>query len=210
MSDDYKQSYPLHWPEGWARTPAGKRRKAPFQITEVQAREQLLEEIRRLGGKAPIISTNVSIYQRRGVWVPYANQPTPEDPGVAVYWTTRDGEQRVIACDRWLTVRENIRAIGLSINAIRSLDRWGSSSMLDHAFRGFAALPPAGPDSLPSSHRAWWEVLETPWDAPLEFIEDRYRRLARVFHPDRPNGSTERMAELNLAIAEARAERAES
>lgn len=196
---EHVEAYPLAWPEGWERTPAQKRRNAPFQVSLAIARDQLLEEIRRVGGRNPIISTNVAVYERGGRYIPYANQPNPEDPGVAVYWTTREGEQRVIACDRWQTVRENIRAIGLTINALRGLDRWGSSTMLDRAFRGFAALPPA--------ERHWTEILGVTRGWKLEDIETRYRALAREIHPDRAGGDADRMADLNRAIAEARREK---
>lgn len=193
-------AYPLDWPAGWNRTPARQRRRSAFKVTEAVARDNLLEEIRRLGGRLPIISTDVTFYERGGQKIPYANQKTPEDPGVAVYFTLK-GEQRVIACDRWLTIRENLHAIGLTVNALRGLDRWGSTDIVNRAFTGFQALPAA---AAPDRH--WTDVLGmgTP-PYTRDEVERAYRRQAMLLHPDR-GGSEEAMAELNAAIRQAREE----
>lgn len=51
----------------------------------------------------------------------------------------------VLACDLFTEVRLNMHAIGLTIIAMRQIERCGASSMLERAFRGFrAALPAKG------------------------------------------------------------------
>jgi len=192
-------AYPLDWPAGWNRTPPHKRKRSAFKVTEGVARDNLLDEIRRLGGRLPIISTNVAFYERGGQKIPYANQKTPGDPGVAVYFTLK-GEQRVIACDRWLTVRENLHAIGLTVNALRGLDRWGSTDIVNRAFTGFQALPAA---SVPEHWSAVLNLGAAPYT--LQEAEAAYRDEARSAHPDR-GGSHEAMTRLNDAIRRAREE----
>lgn len=62
----------------------------------------------------------------------------------ALAWINRKTNQRfdyVIACDQFLEVRLNLAAIGLTIKAIRQIERCGTSSLLERAFKGFAALP---------------------------------------------------------------------
>lgn len=50
-----------------------------------------------------------------------------------------------LACDLFKEVRLNMHAIGLTIEAMRQIERCGASSMLERAFRGFiAALPARG------------------------------------------------------------------
>lgn len=50
-----------------------------------------------------------------------------------------------LACDLFREVRLNMHAIGLTIEAMRQIERCGASSMLERAFRGFmAALPAKG------------------------------------------------------------------
>jgi hypothetical protein len=187
-------AYPLAWPEGWKRTAPALRHSSRYQVSLAQARDDLVDDLAKLSDPTNVvISTNVPT-RRDGL--PYANHPEPADPGVAAYWIDRAGRQRVIACDAWQTVRENMRAVGIAVASLRSIERSKASEILDRAFVGFAALPPKG------NH--WRSVLDLPPSgATLDEAEAAYRRLAALHHPDR-GGSHERMAQLNQAIAEAR------
>lgn len=65
----------------------------------------------------------------------------------AIRWIHRKSEQSlpyVIACDQFREVRLNMAAIVLTIRAIRQIERCGTSSLLERAFKGFAALPAQG------------------------------------------------------------------
>jgi hypothetical protein len=46
----------------------------------------------------------------------------------------------VIACDRWKEARLNLNAIRLMIGAIRTGERVGTTSMMEKAFAGYAAI----------------------------------------------------------------------
>jgi hypothetical protein len=181
--------YPLDWPDGWDRTPGWKRSAPKHDTRLAPARDGLLREIRLMGGRNTVITSNLPT-RRDGL--PYADgRVTNGDPGVAVYWNQVVGNrstERVMACDRWNSVGGNLRALAMSIGALRGLDRWGSSSMVDRAFSGFAALPPAPSD--------WRSMLGSPRD--LETARAAFRRLALAAHPDR-GGSQEEMARLNEA-----------
>lgn len=62
----------------------------------------------------------------------------------ALRWVNRKTSQNfdyVIACDQFKEVRLNMAAIGLTIKAIRQIERCGTSSLLERAFKGFSALP---------------------------------------------------------------------
>lgn len=194
------EAYPLYWPSGWPRS--ASRRAANFDTPAVTARDELLAEVRRMGGTNPVLSTNVPTRQDG---VMYSRFSQPDDPGVAIYFTLK-GEPRVFACDRWLRVQDNLQAVRLTVAALRGIERWGSTEMLNRVFQGFAALPePKGPDDVP-----WWEVLGVTRDWGLEAVEKVYRALAKEHHPDRPGGDPSRMAALNRAIAEARREKGDS
>ena len=186
-------AYPLAWPEGRKRTRI--RARAKFVNTFDRARVALREEIRRLGGQYAILSTNIPLRQDGQ---PYANTRQPEDPGVAVYFT-RKGKQMVFACDRWDRVVDNIIAIQKTIEALRGIERWGTGEMMEQAVNAFQALPPAA-----KGPRHWREVLNLPSQhASLTDVENQYRHLARVHHPD-AGGNGDAMAELNHARDEAR------
>jgi hypothetical protein len=65
----------------------------------------------------------------------------PEDQGVAVYFTY-NGSEQCIPCDKWRTIRENMRAIELTIAALHGLDRWEAKEVVNAAFFGSKALAP--------------------------------------------------------------------
>lgn len=163
-------AYPLQWPPERPRTPPHRREFSRFDVTPGRARQELVWECERMGGRYVVISTNVEL-RRDGL--PYASAKAPEDPGVAVYFE-RKGETVCFSCDRYRQVWENMRAIGKTIEAMRGIDRWGAHEVLDQMFRGFVALPAPG-----SGQSAWWEVLGVPRDASAEVVREAYRRRAR-------------------------------
>lgn len=168
-------AYPLAWPAGWPRTPPNRRRDAPFKVPPSVARDDLLNEVRMLGARNVVISANIPL---RLDGLPRASfRGEPDDPGVCVYFELK-GESKSFPCDRWTRVYDNIRAVGLSVAALRGLDRWGSGQMVDAAFAGFAALPET------AGGRAWWDVLDVPPDASRGQIDAAYKDLARRTHPD--------------------------
>ena len=62
----------------------------------------------------------------------------------ALRWINRKTNQNfdyVIACDQFKEVRLNMAAVVMTIKAIRQIERCGTSSLLERAFKGFSALP---------------------------------------------------------------------
>lgn len=203
------EAYPLSWPAGLPRT--RQRESARFhqnktvygsqggswrQKTELSvatARDQVIDEIERLGGSQVVLSTNIEL---RNDGLPYSNRRKPEDPGVAVYFQ-RKGKPTVFACDKFDEVAANLRAIAKTIEALRGIERWGSSDMLERAFQGFQALP------QPQQRKQWFEVLGCAYnERSLEKVARKRNQLALESHPDH-GGSDARMAEINAAYAEA-------
>lgn len=184
--------YPLTWPSLWPRTPSQKRERALFEVSFAVARDALLDELRLMKAHNVIISTNIQL-RRDGL--PYASFKEPEDPGVAVYFQIKR-KPYALACDRWNRVKDNLRAIGLHIAAMRGIERWGVGS-LEQAFTGYQALPS-------SEEREWWVVLGVRPNASMEEIKIAYREKAALHHPDR-QGSHESMVALNRAWEKARA-----
>jgi hypothetical protein len=191
--------YPLYWPLHHKRTEPHARRDARFVVDFSAARNDLSLELQRLGARDVVMSSNIPI-RRDGL--PMVPDREPDDPGIAVYFT-RKGRPFVIACDHFRRVRWNIRAIGATLEALRSIERHGTTTMLEQAFSGFAALPPAGP-------KPWREVLgiSASLGGPIavDVVRARYRELAAEAHPDRVGGSHERMAEINAAYEAAKLE----
>ncbi|OJW23080.1 MAG: hypothetical protein BGO49_28530 [Planctomycetales bacterium 71-10] len=177
------EAFPLHWPAGKSRSRNPQRSR--FDVSLASARDGLLREIKLLGGKLPVVSTNIAV-RRDGL--PYANARMPDDEGVAVYFTLHD-RQMCFACDRWDSVGDNLQAVRRTIEALRGIERWGSGDMVEQAFTGFVALPaPKSP----------WEVLGIAPGATEAEIDAAYRAKAKSVHPDN-GGSAEAMQELNEA-----------
>lgn len=198
------QAYPLHWPPGIARTPISKMQRARFsrrltdhayknkeQLTLAQAKKRLHDELRRLGARDVVISTNVVL---RLDGEPRSGQREPDDPGVAVYWT-QGKERRCIPCDRWDRVPDNMAAVAAAIGALRGLDRWVNESVVSAAFTGFNALP--SPQAFAEDWRAVFG-LDPDEAVTAADIQELYRRAAMTAHPDR-GGSEGAMARVNRA-----------
>ena len=203
--------YPLSWPTGWPRTPAGKRARARFSkgerkyyssgngsyidtspLTVPQGLRRLKDELDRLRAKDVIVSTNVEL---NSYGEPRGGRRDPDDPGVAVYFKM-SGKPRVLACDNWDRTADNLAAVAAHIDALRRIDRYGVGT-LDQAFAGYDALPPPS-----TSNRPPWRKtlgLEGQITVTSADINSAYREAAREAHPDVPGGSHEAMALLNQA-----------
>lgn len=184
------EAFPLHWPEGWPR--AKWRQPSRFITTLAKARDGLFSELERLGASNIILSTDIPL---RKDGLPYAGKENPSDPGIAVYFQYKR-KPMVFACDQYEKSYENMQAVRKTIEALRGIERWGASQMMERAFNGFAALP--GPD------RPWREVMGFAQDESIDRlnVETRYRTLAKKTHPD-AGGSQGLFLELQRAKEQA-------
>lgn len=176
-------AFPLSWPIGWKRhtfrveSRFGSRGNPP---TVSKATTLVLGELRRMGvfDYQVVISTNV---QLRLDGLPYSNTRTPTDPGVAVYFKVKE-KKKVLACDKYSTVGENLYAIGKTIEATRAIERWGSVTT-EQAFAGYVQLNE-------STQESCWVTLGIPPSSSEEEIMGAYRQRAFETHPDRNPGQT--------------------
>ncbi len=188
-------AFPLAWPVGWKRTPAGARTRAKFgkqtttshtysdgsrttwngkrAVSIAEAVSRVRGELARMGidDDDLVISSNL---QLRLDGLPRGAQREPEDPGVAVYWSDRHrrgNPPRCMAIDRYDRVADNLAAVAATLEAMRAIERHGGAEILERAFTGFAALHGAARES-------WATVLDAA--DPL----GSYRRLRSQHHPD--------------------------
>lgn len=193
------EAFPLSWPIGFARN-TGEKVSSQFKCTLGQARDGVKAEIERMRGTAVIISSNIPTKANGDMYA--SARPVDNDHGVAVYFTWK-GDQVVLACDRYITIRENLRAIEKSIEAMRGLDRWGCSDILSRAFSGFKALPTGSGVVLGKVKRHWYEVLEVTIDAEKKLGKKQHRLLSKRYHPDNgPEPNAEKFQEVQEAWKE--------
>lgn len=192
-------SYPLAWPPAWPRSKSPQ--SARFKVSMGESVSSLYDELDRLGASNVVVSSNMRL---RLDGRPLADQRRLDDEGVAVYFSLK-GAQQCIPCDKWSTVKDNVRAVALTIQALRGLERWGAKEMVNAAFQGFKALPES---IIMGEHtsRAWWEVLQVAQTADIEVIEGAYKKLLMKAHPD-IGGSDFAFQELQNAYKQAKESR---
>lgn len=196
------QRYPLDWPAGYARNAlsASYRSKPMFKTVSLTVAVDLVEgEVRKLLGKNRlgetdlVISTNVPL---RNDGYPRADylKSVLRDPGAAIYFNY-NREPVVLCCDKWAKIEDNLKAIAVTIEDMRRIERNGVSDFIKRSFSGFKALP-AGP--------VWWSTLGlTAQPSTYSEAMAAYKRLSMTHHPDK-GGTVDAMAALNDAIDQAR------
>ena len=170
------EAYPLQWPSEYKRTiySKGSQFGVGYEKPNIgKGRDRIISELKLFGATNIIISSNLKL---RLDGFPYANQRQPNDKGVAVYFTYKKA-QKVMACDTYDKVGCNLWGISKSITALRGLKRWGCTSIVDKAFKGFTAIPE-------TTERSWWEILEVVECASAEEIKKAYRKQCKITHPD--------------------------
>lgn len=173
-----KNAFPLDWPQGWPKTEPRKRKDARYTVTFDRAQRDLWQALIRLDHKnrnLAIVSTNIPVRQDG---MHYASWKNPDDPGVAVYFV-RNGKNHVIACDHWRHIKDNMRAVGLTIEALRALERTGASGILDRAYSGFEQLPDY------SGEQDWRQILGLPGNPGVLDVQRKFKKLAQQHHPDK-------------------------
>lgn len=182
------ESYPLIWPPGYPRiaVPLDNYRFYPNSFGG--EKKMLTEELERMKAKNIVISTNIPVKNDGN---PYASYTRPADVGVSVYFSINN-KAMAICCDKWYTVEANLKALRMSVDALRGLDRWGVSQIMERAFMGFKALPEK------AASYPWWEVLGLPRECTRSQIKAAYKDKAKLHHPN-AGGEPHKWQELNEA-----------
>ncbi len=189
-------SYPLSWPDSQPRTL--ERGFSRFASESVAVAVFMLQrELSLLGADEVKISTNIRV--KADGFPSSEGVIRSRDPGAAVYFV-RNRRPICIACDKYMYVEDNLKSIAKTIEAIRGIERWGSSEFLDQAFVGFTALP------APEKKRSIFEIVGLPSHAPTDLIVDAYTRLRNKLHPD-AGGNHEKFVELQSAMEKFKKER---
>ena len=208
--------FPLTWPELYPRT--ARRRDAALRVDFATARDELEASLRLLQVTEPVISANIPPLRNGRLGSPGDREP--DDPGVAVYFsrirfvragasTKTETKRFVIACDTYRRVRWNVRAIGATVDALRAIERHGTSALLERALSGFAALPSASSPPPAPIKFPWWTVLDVDRHASIDQITAAFRERVKAVHPD-VGGDVVAFRAVTEAFKQAKAERGAS
>lgn len=180
----------------WLR-PAAERKRSQFDSTWTRTLEQLSREIDHLGGRDVVIEVDV---RERDIRIDGALRADARatSPATVVAFETKAHGPMLYRCDRYTDAwskrpgwQDNVRAIALTLEALRAVDRYGATET-GQQYAGFKALPsgtamPAGQMSTAAAENLLWEVSglgrDNPWSA-----QARWKKARAKAHPDRNGG----------------------
>jgi hypothetical protein len=185
-------------------TPASARKRSQFKAQYEQTLDLLFGEAEKLGARHLVLQVDLQPGDIRRDGLPRANALDGSNPGVVVSLDSRHGPLRYAtdAFDDW---RSNLRAIALSLEALRAVDRYGVSKRGEQ-YRGWGAIasasPGRGPFTTEDEARQWMRGsadVEGISRASWTTLDDLYKKLAVLMHPDMPAGSQDRWDRLDAA-----------
>jgi hypothetical protein len=175
---------PAVWPTG-QRTPVDERRNSPFKASYAATLELLERELRHLDATEPVvIEAGYQPHEIRLDGLPRAGA-RPIDPGIIVCFESRVGPLRY-ACDTYFVHAANLRAVALTLEHLRAVDRYGATRRGEQ-YQGWAALPPAGEtSSYDEAARIIHDLSGIPpaGVGPGPTLREAYRAAAKRCHPD--------------------------
>lgn len=183
------------WPGAVTRS----RRPAPFKSTLSSTYELLGRELGILSVRNATLGLRITERDRRqDGWIRADARLT--DPGVVIEFDRRwhrPGHGTVdhhfaFPCDTFTNWQDNLRAIALSLEALRKVDRYGVTSHGEQ-YAGFAALPPSTEVKMfdTADEAARWLIMVLELGCTIDdllsdsgFRSSIYRLAAKRFHPD--------------------------
>lgn len=183
-----------HW-TGPRRTPSEQARAGYGAAWATVARD-LEYEARHLGADEVLILLDVERSALRIDGWPKANTGDPPAAVAVIMPDTKHGPLRW-QCDRWDRWRDNVRAIGLTLQRLRLIDELGVATG-GQQYTGWQALGTGAPE-LRGAEFAW-HVLRRQADPGTDphDLKALYRSAAKNTHPD-GNGTAEAFAEVEAA-----------
>jgi hypothetical protein len=170
----------------WPGVLTARRKRAQFRASYSDTLTLLKSELRQLAAREIAIQIAVQTREIRNDGLPRADMRAPSHPGVILSFVSKHGPLSY-PCDVFDDWRDNLRAIALSLEHLRAVDRYGVTRRGEQ-YRGWAALPAPKPAGL-NPGQAVDVLLKAAGrpSAPLrrEELEAVYRAAVLATHPDR-------------------------
>lgn len=180
-----------------------RRRASPFTASWTATLQLLDRELRLIGANRWVLQLDVSESQIRNDGGIYA-RATPIIPAVRVAFDSTHGPL-IYACDRYTMWQDNVRAIALSLEALRKVDRYGVAGAGEQ-YRGWTAIsnrPAEMTREQAAEFIAHWAELGEQNGAvlltSLDNVQSAYRMAAKRAHPDVTRDDGDTMARLTAA-----------
>jgi hypothetical protein len=159
-----------------------KRKKAPFGVTYARLLDDLERELKHLGARDIIIQAYLKRDQIRNDGWPRSSE-RPFEPGIVLSFLNRENQEIAFPCDTYKKWESNLRAISLTLTALRAIDRYGVSQHAEQ-YKGWAKLPPAPVKMSPAEAMTFLRLHSEIEPAGKASLEAAFRAAARKLHPD--------------------------
>lgn len=173
--------------ERWLGQASADRRRSPFSAPWSHTLQLLDDELRHAQAVDAVLQVCIpeSDFGVRGYPLANARQWSP---GVILSFNGADGPLS-FPCDSYERWQDNLRAIALTMESLRRINRYGVAKTGEQ-YRGWRAIESTPTSGTMTTAQAWErlsQIAGVAADTPLE----RLVRLARArAHPDRHGGDT--------------------
>lgn len=169
------------WPGGNPR-PEHKRLKSPFEVKFARLLDDLERELSHLRATDIVVEAYLRREQIRNDGWPRSSE-RPSSPGIVLSFLKNGKEPISFPCDTYLTWESNLRAISLTLTALRSIDRYGVTQHAEQ-YKGWARLPAAPQTMLFEDALVFLGLYSSVAITDLESLERNFRIGASKRHPD--------------------------
>ena len=175
-----------HWPGKLTANRVSSQFSAPWRAT-LDLLDRELWHLGPAGRNAPaVLQIAMREQDFRLDGMPRANA-RPEHPGVILAIESTKGPLS-FPCDRFVTWQDNLRAIALSLEALRKLDRYGITPNAEQ-YTGWKQLPSASEPPM-TTHGAEYLIRQVAMMTDNTGLSVVLRRARFIAHPDRNGGDT--------------------
>ena len=190
----------------WPSQPTKYREHARFRASYAKTLDLLEDELHKIHAKEITVQAFFALAQIRNDGWPYA-KAVPSAPGIILSFRTKDGALS-FPCDRYHTIDDNLRAIALSLEALRAVDRYGVTKRAEQ-YAGWKQIEaPAANGFATAEDAAAFIIAQADSANPASSIirdaalrQNLYRQAARRLHPDAATGNHELFVKLQQANA---------
>jgi len=190
------------WPGERTRGRKGSQFRSRWSATL----ELLKRELRHLRANRPVIQIDLTERDFRvSDGLPRA-AARPETPGVIMSFDSRVGPLRY-CCDTYTAWQDNVRAIAMTLENLRAVDRYGATTRRGEQYAGFRALPAPDDNGFATAEDAAAFILKAAefngssaafLAAPGDVRRSAYRAAAKKLHPD-SGGDADQFAKFQRA-----------
>jgi hypothetical protein len=184
----------INWPNNLERTPPGERHLGTkFSATLANTTSDIADEMRKVGADDWQVSIGNNHTKKHGLPRHNAN---PDDPGFVIRWT-RDGKDYAVACDYYVELYQNARAVFLWLKETRKRTERPVRTASDSYA---AAALPSGEGAETKLDREPHEVLQLAPDASPEVVKAVGRKMKARAHPDSTDDCPHTVKEVQQAV----------